>query len=325
MTDYPQWPFEVSQINRGDRALRELLGAAYYPGPVREGEPASGERQAFVPGVFGNIFDVLVASGVTGVSPAERHAQDARATAINAIDAYRAIVVGGEINWTLAWIKKLQEYVRNGGTVVLNAAQVKGLPSEFLGVRFTGATGESHNATCLSPNEPPQEMHGGIFRFDQFELKGAQALITTPSNEPLVTVNKVGRGKVVLVGVHDLLGEDERIPPFVAHLLVHLATDATPVHVDGDVEYLVNRNSRGWVVTLFNDNGVFKPQQGLSQVDRSASVQVKLSLRGAPLLSANEWTADQAIAIQKLVNQPDSVTVNIAPGGIAVVELVTTR
>ena len=61
------------------------------------------------------------------------------------------------------------------------------------------------------------------------------------------------------------LGEDERITPFVAHLLAHLASDATPVKVDGDVEYLINRNSHGWVVTLFNDNGVFKPQQGLAQ------------------------------------------------------------
>jgi len=324
MTDYPQWPFEISQINRGDRALRELIGAAYYPGPVREGEPASGERQAFVPGIFGNIFDVLVASG-TGVSPVDRHAQDARATPINAVDKYRAIVVGGEIIWTPAWISKLQEYVRNGGVLVLNAAQTKGLPAEFLGIRMTGETGEAHNATCLSQRESPPDLHGGIFRFDQIELKGAQALITTPANQPLVTVNKVGRGKVVFVSVHDLLGEDERLTPFVAHLLVHLAADATPVHVDGDVEYLVNRNSRGWVITLSNDNGVFKPQQGLAQVDRSASIQVKLSLHGAQLLSANEWTSDQAIAIQRQVNQPDSVTVNIAPGGIAVVELVTAR
>jgi len=208
---------------------------------------------------------------------------------------------------------------------VLNSAQAKGLPAEFLGVRFTGETGEAHNASCLAPNEPPQDLHGGIFRFDQIELKSAQALITTPSNQPLVTVNKVGRGKVVFVGVRDLLGEDERIPPFVAHLLVHLAADATPVHVDGDVEYLVNRNARGWVVTLFNDNGVVKPQQGFAQVDRSASVQVKLSLRGAQMSSANEWTFDQAIAIQRQANQRDGVTVAIAPGGVAVVELVTAR
>src|SRR3984893_2678089 len=83
MTDYPQWPFEVSQINRSDRALRELFTTAYYPGGVVEGEPASGDRQAFVSGVFGDIFDVLVASkasatavtgagitGTAGVPPA---------------------------------------------------------------------------------------------------------------------------------------------------------------------------------------------------------------------------------------------------------------
>src|SRR5438270_6754505 len=111
MTDYPQWPFEVSQINRSDRSLRELFGAAYYPGPVREGEPASGERQAFVPGVFGNIFDVIVASE----------------TRRDVIDNYRAVIVGGEIKWSKAWAEKLVTYIRNGGVVVLNAAQVEGL------------------------------------------------------------------------------------------------------------------------------------------------------------------------------------------------------
>ncbi len=304
MTDYPQWPFEVSQINRSDRALRELFGAAHYPGPVREGEPASGERQAFVPGVFGNIFDVLVASD----------------THQDAIDAYRAAIAGGAIDWSDIWKKRLETYVRNGGTIVLNAAQVGGLSTEFLGVRVTGDTGEAHNATCLSPNESAQDLHGGIFRFDQVELKGAQVLITTPSNQPLVTINKLGRGKVIFVGVRDLLGEDERLPAFVAHLLIHLAAEALPVKVDGDVEYLVNRNSRGWVVTLFNDNGVVKPQQGLPQVDRSAMASVTLSLRGGKIATATEWTADRSIP----VNQ-QSVSLQIPAGGIAVVELVAGR
>src|ERR1700682_3266710 len=83
MTDYPQWPFEVSQINRSDRALRELFTAAYYPGGVVEGEPATGDRQAFVSGVWGDVFDVLVATraplaavtrtgvtGTAGIAPA---------------------------------------------------------------------------------------------------------------------------------------------------------------------------------------------------------------------------------------------------------------
>jgi hypothetical protein len=375
MTDYPHWPFEVSQINRSDRALRELFGAAYYPGLVREGEPASGERQAFVPGVFGDIFDVLVASQVSshksevsslrsqvlspkshvssepatsgrqrmapGVPPVKHHAQDALATAgsagvppamsatganinrlpTDAIDSYSAVVVGGRIDWSLNWIYKLTTYVRNGGVVVLNSAQVRGVPPELLGVRITGATGEAHNATCLAPNEPKQDLSGQIFRYDRIETKGATVLIGVPTGDPLVTVNKVGRGKVVFVALPDLLGEDERITPFVAHLLAHLASDATPVHVEGDVEYLINRNATGWVVTLFNNNGVFKPQQGLANVDRSATVTTTISLRGQGITSALEWTSNQSLVVKKQASVFDSVTLNIAPGGIAIVEL----
>jgi hypothetical protein len=321
MTDYPQWPFGVSQINRSDRALRELFGLAYYPGLVREGEPASGERQTFVPGVFGNIFDVLVAGSGTGVPPVEDHAQEARATPIDAIDSYRAVVVGGHIDWTPQWISKLANYVRNGGTLVLNSAQIKGLPDDLLGVHFLGATAEAHNALCLSPGEPGQDLRGQIFRYERVELKGAEVLVSTPTNDPLVTVNKVGRGKVVFVGVADLLGEDERTTPFIAHLLAHLASEATPIKVEGDVEYLINRNSRGWVVTLFNDNGVFKPQQGLAQVDRRATVDATISLRSGSITEANEWTSDRSLRATKAAGTPDRITVNIPAGGIAIVEL----
>ena len=311
MTDYPQWPFEVSQLNRSDRALRELFGAAYYPGPVREGEPASGERQAFVPGIFGNIFDVLVTS--------ETH-QDA-------IDNYRAVIVGGQIDWSKPWANKVANYVRNGGTLVLNSAQTKGLPADLLGVRLTGATAEAHNAKCLSPNEAEQDLSGQIFRYDLVEAKGAEVLIAVPTGDPLVTVNKVGRGRLVFVALPDLLGEDERLTPFVAHLLAHLASDATPVKVEGEVEYLINRSARGWIVTIFNDNGVFKPQQGMSQVDRSANVNVMITLRGAGISSASEWTSNQSLEFQikKSASTIDSVSLNIPAGGIAIVELQTPR
>jgi len=341
MSDFPQWPFEVSQISRSDRALRELFGAAYYPGLVREGEPASGERQAFVPGIFGNIFDVLVASpsqsptseiqsrastgsadvpSALSAAGANRSVSGQAPSPINAIDAYRATIVGGRIDWSKQWTDKLVSYVRNGGTLVLNSAQVKGLPTELLGVRLIGVTAEAHNAKCLSPNEPEQDLHGQIFRYDRMETKGAAALMVVPgSGDPLVTVNKVGRGRVVFVAVPDLLGEDERLTPFVAHLLVHLAAEATPVRVEGDVEYMINRTARGWVVTLFNDNGVFKPQQGMAEVDRGASVNVVLSLSGSVISNASEWTSDRTLTLKKQATA-DTVTVNIPAGGLAIIE-----
>lgn len=295
MTDYPQWPFEVAQIDRGDRALRELFGVAYYPGLVVEGEPAMADRQPFVSSVFGDILDVLT-------------------TDASDFSGYRGVVLGGRAEWN----PKLNDYVRNGGTVVLNAAQIKNVPQALLGVALTNATAEADSAHCLSPGENTQDLNGQMFRYEKVELKGATALITASNGDPLVTVNKVGKGSVVFVALPDLLGEDERMTPFAAHLLAHVFADATPVRVNGDVEYLINRNNDGWIVTLLNNNGVYKTQQGMAQVDRNAYVDVSISLRGERIQSANEW-----ISAAALKADANLVKVRIAPGGIAIVQLKT--
>jgi hypothetical protein len=121
-----------------------------------------------------------------------------------------------------------------------------------------------------------------------------------------------------------MLGEDERLTPFVAHLLAHLCADATPVQVSGEVEYLINRNARGWVVTLINNKGVFKPQQGLAQVDRRASVEVKLSLTGKGIEQAREWLDDRRLDTAR-ENGQSLVKLSIAPGSLAIIELIEQR
>jgi hypothetical protein len=297
MTDYPQWPFEVSQIDRGDRALRELFGVAYYPGLVVEGEPAIADRQPFVAGVFGDIFDVLTA-----------------ADKMPDLSGYRAVVLGGRAEWN----ESLNQYVRNGGLVVLNARQIKNVPAQVLGVRLTNETAEADTARCLLPGEDAQDLGGQVFRYEKVELKGATTLIAAANGDPLVTVNKVGKGTVVFAAVGDLLGVDERVTPFAAHMLAHVFADATPVQVRGDVEYLINRTEDGWVVTLLNNNGVYKTQQGMAQVDRDAYVEVVIGLRGEKIQGASEWTSDAALKVEA-----NSVRVRVAPGGVAVVEVKT--
>jgi hypothetical protein len=314
MTDYPHWPFGVSQISRSDHALRELFGAAYYPGTVVEGEPASGDRQAFVSGIFGDIFDVLVAEPTQNRKPQEK---SARAGSTDVLGSYRAVVAGGQINWTPEWIGRLTEYVRNGGAVVLNAAQVNGLPESLIGISLTKTTAEADSAKCLSPNEPARDLIGQMFRYERIQLKGAQVLMESPTGDALVTLNKVGQGTLVFNALPDLLGDDERITPFAAHMLEHVFAQATPVRVTGDVEYLINRNSRGWVVTLINNNGVFKPQQGMAQVDRTARVTATIALSGQGIQKASDWVGDKNLIVQN-----GRVSVDLAPGSIAVVELV---
>ncbi len=300
MTDYPQLPLGVSPVNRSDRALRELFLAAYHPAALDEGEPATADRQTFTNSLFGDIFDVLVAD--------EKKA--------DAVDAYRALVVGGRVEWTPAWAAHLKAYAEKGGTIVLNAAQAKGLPADLLGVRTTGTTAEADDATCLAPGEPKTDLAGQVYSYERVEPRGAEVLLKTPSGDPLVTVNRVGRGRVVYCAVPDLLGLDERLVPAAAHLLAHLAADATPVRVRGEVEYLVNRNARGWVVTLFNNRGVYKPQQGMAQVNRAESVEVTLEANGVPFKRANEWTTDAELKVNGNV-----VSLTIPPGGVRIVEL----
>jgi hypothetical protein len=308
LTDYPQWPFEVSQLDKSDRALRELFGVAYFPGAVVEGEPAIADRQPFISGIFGDIFDVLTTSG-------------SKTRVENIVNSYRAIVVGGRIEWNQEWTNLLQEYVRKGGTVVMNSAQVRGVPESFLGVHFTNSTGEGETAKCLA-EEPVQDLKGQVFRYDKVQLKGASNLVITPDGDPLVTINRVGKGNVVLCTLPDLLGVDERVTPFAAHVLSHIFANVSPVKVVGDVEHLVNANDAGWVVTLINNNGVLKEQQGMAKVDRSAYVDVLLSLSDQKIVKASDWVSNETLTVTPM-NRGSSVRLRLAPGGIAVVELRT--
>ena len=320
MTDYPQWPFEVSQIDKNDRSLRELFGVAYYPGLVVEGEPAISDRQPFVSGVFGDIFDVITAEeganplpGAAGQTPRPAGEQSVS----RALASYRAVVVGGQVEWSPKWIQRLTKYVREGGTVVINSQQTKGLSPDLLGVQMIYATAEANTARCVSPGEETQDLSGQMFRYDKVELKGAMALVNAPNGDPLVTINSVGKGRVIFCALPGLLGEDERITPFAAHMLAHVFTDAAPIRVTGDVEYLVNRSAAGWLVTLLNNKGVFKPQQGLAKVDRTAYVDVQVALSGQQIQAASDWITDKPLEI---VNS-SQLKLRLAPGAIAVVEL----
>ncbi|HEX8747230.1 MAG TPA: hypothetical protein VF717_08515, partial [Pyrinomonadaceae bacterium] len=255
-----------------------------------------------------DIFDVLVAS-------------DKRA---DAIDSYRAVVAGGRLEWSRVWAQKLSDYVKSGGVVVINAAQVKGLPADLTGVRVRDETAEADDARCLIGGEESANLRGQLFRYNRIEKgNNTKVLVETPSGDPLVTVNTVGRGRLIFSALPDMLGLDERLTPFAAHLFAHLFTDATPVRVRGDVEYLINRTERGWVVTLINNRGVYKPQQGLAQVDRRAVADVSISLRAARarLVSASEWTEDKKLSLTREGGE-ESVRLSLPPGAVQIVELV---
>jgi len=60
---------------------------------------------------------------------------------------------------------------------------------------------------------------------------------------------------------------------------------------------------------------VLKPQQGMAQVDRSAYVTATITLP-SQIKKAIEWTSDTV-----LTTNGGAVTVQIAPGSLAIVEI----
>jgi len=99
-------------------------------------------------------------------------------------------------------------------------------------------------------------------------------------------------------------------------MLAHVIDEVSLVKVTGDVEYLINRTANSWIVTMLNNNGVFKTQQGMAQVDRSAYVTATISTPGKEIRSATEWTSDASLKPENGI-----VKVQIPPGGVAIVEL----
>ncbi|HEY1403862.1 MAG TPA: hypothetical protein VGB05_07040, partial [Pyrinomonadaceae bacterium] len=76
--------------------------------------------------------------------------------------------------------------------------------------------------------------------------------------------------------------------------------------------------------TLINNRGVYKPQQGLAQVDRHASVEVTLSLRGRTIRQARELTLDAPLQTGRAADET-TVKITIPPGDVKIVELIEGR
>src|SRR5213075_1162981 len=87
-----------------EAGIRGWMDVAYYPAAETQNEHASGVRQTYVAGIFGDIFDVIV-TAKGGVS---------------IMNSYRVVLWGGEVLLREEWGKALEEYVERGGTLVVS-------------------------------------------------------------------------------------------------------------------------------------------------------------------------------------------------------------
>jgi hypothetical protein len=282
-----------------EKMLEEYFQTAYYPiGPESE-KPITGTNEVYLPGVFGDVFDVVFAH------------PDVRRW--RTIDTYPVVIVAGEIELTAAEGQRLAQYVTGGGTLLVADAHLTGPGAGALGLPPAGPVTEACGYCWLDDAtvHPSQ-----LFRFRPIASKDGRVLATTSEGQPFCTAFDRGRGRLIYLSVPHGLGIDGRAIPVVARLFAHLTRGLMPVTVAGDVEWMVNRSETGWLVTLLNPAGQLKPQQGITPTDFRENRPV--SIRSlVPIKSAR----DRLLPDEKLVVEGNTVSCEVSAGGVRIIEL----
>jgi hypothetical protein len=299
----------VFRENRSDLELRELFNVCWHPSAILEGEPAAPDVQSLPAGIHGNIFDVLVD----------------RPSRSRAIFDYPVLWAAGDVDLGPAWHKPLEEYMRKGGTLVVNVSAADRLPPAWLGVKLSGKKAVFEEWTPEGETAQPATP----FEVSLAELAGARALAWAGPKVPLLTRHAVGEGALILSLVPNLLGQDERAHPALPFLLNGLTAGLLPIEVRlakgerpaGEIMYQLNKTKDGFLVMLMNNRGVDKTQSGVARVDRRAFVDVELRAT-VPVKSAREYTQPRDLEIAK-DKDAAVVKLRVHPGDVQVVHLTT--
>ena len=256
---------------------------------------------------FGEIFDILQPNVAgKGADP-------------TALANYKVLFALGGMTFDADLARKVTDHVRNGGTLVLHAADVTPqLSADLLGLEVRAETAPGEHAICTLDGhlsrEAPYDLH-------VVKLTTAEAMFRDAKDRPVVTRNRFGRGHVIVLTPHYALEkEGRRVVPeggfpywskellkFVPHFLEHLATGAAPIEVRcrpedrPDLSWIIARKGEGWVVSMLNYScareSVVVKKHGTAKVHAKyplKEVPFQVVCR-SPVTDVAEWYGDRDV------------------------------
>jgi hypothetical protein len=313
---YASWP--GYPLRWGDDEISELM-MTFFPvcgrNPLGFGYEVANKDMADTP--FGECFDVLKPNPPSGIL-----AQDA-------LNGYKILWVAG--SWRempTELVERMKTYVRAGGTLVVNAAHLQGgfpnnkgvmaLGQDVLGVTLTGEAKSATDAVFALDDEQRKPLKSDAFRYAVVKPTSAKMIAKTAAGDPLITLNRVGDGHVILMTTwYNLSDQKQRLTPTAERLLAYLTRQAMPVEVKGRIRYLVTRRKDGWVVVLLNNKGIFKTSQANAEIDHLQRVTIDLTLR-EPALHVSEWTQDYTSWPFEVKDGKTLCGITVPPGDVRV-------
>jgi hypothetical protein len=297
----PYWPNSFKNFhNQPDRfrfgihetMLQEYFWLAFHPIGPESGKPLTATNETFLPAPSGDVYDVIAA-----------YPDVKRWTTI---DTYPVCIVAGEIELTAAEGVRLREYVEKGGTLLIADAHLTGPGLAELKLPKMGETKEA-----ISSDLGPAPR----FRYRPLDATGGN-IIAKAGDDPFCVSYDRGQGRLIVLSVPHGLTITRQAHPVLAHLLRSLRQGLVPIEVKGDVEWLLNKTSSGWVLTLLNPAGQLKPQQGILPTDHRQDRTVTLRVP-ANIKTATDWLAPE----DTFTVQDGKVTFPVRAGAVRVLEL----
>jgi len=307
---FKNWHGHQDRFLYGDheKMLEQYFWTAFHPiGPESE-QPITATNEVYLPGVFGDIFDVIYA--YPDVSK------------WRTIDSYPVVIATGDIEMTEAEGNRLAQYMESGGTLVVADTHLTGPGATAIKLPGVGDYKEAAGFTwTLGPDE---QLNSQRFRFRPITLpadnpQGAdnsRVLATTEAGDAVCASFERGQGRLIYISVPRGLGIDRNAHPIVAKLIAHLSRGLMPVEVQGEVNWLVNRSKTGWLVTLLNPAGQDKPQHGITPTDYRQNKQVTIHCK-VPATTAR----DRLLPDDRWPVKESKVELTVPAGGVRIVEL----
>ena len=289
------------RYGRHEKMLEEFFWTAFYPiGPESE-KPITGTNEVYLPGVFGDIFDVIFAYP--------------DASKWKSIDSYPVVIANGEIELTVAEGRRLSQYVQGGGTLLVGDGHLSGPGLAELKLPTSEPYREASSYQWMdgkAPHESPRFRYRAI----TFDPEQGRVLARAPNGDVFCAAIDRGKGRIVYLSVPHGLSISQRAVPAVARLIAHLTRGLTPIEVDGDVKWMLNKTETGWIVTLLNPAGQAKPQHGITPTDYRQNRAIVIRSH-VPIQTADDWLfPDDPLKVEN-----NTLRCEVPAGGVRIIEL----
>lgn len=255
------------------------------------------ERGYLSNGPYGDLFDVIT-----------------NAAEVDVMVGYGVVWPLGNVTASAKLRRRMEEYVDEGGIVVVDSATSSLLPAAALGANITHET--RYAIGIQTPLGPVPPVNAPIAYHPIMLGRHASPLAWTDTGEPLLAWHKHGDGIVIVSGTIHWLDEAGQLTAFPALLLRMLAGAFTPVSCSADVQLMLNRTEDGWIVALINNNGVSKVPTLPEVVDPDEARECLLAFRGRPPLSFESRLGEFNWSLGA-----NGLITRIGPGEVAVVEV----